>query len=107
MAKRIVTEAQQAFTFTRRSFALGAAQLGVAGLLAGRMAWLSVAQNEKYSLLAESNRVNLTLVPPRRGWIVDRAGKPLALNRTAFRVDIIPDRLTNKDDTANAPAHHA
>ena len=99
MARKIVTEAQQSFSFTRRSFVLGAAQFGVGGLLAARMAWLSIAQNEKYSLLAESNRINLTLMPPRRGWIVDRVGKPLALNRTAFRVDIIPDRLTDKDRT--------
>ncbi len=98
-SKRMVTEAQQAFSFTRRSFVLGAAQWGVGGLLAARMAWLAVAQNEKYVLLAESNRVNLTLVPPRRGWIVDNIGKPLAINRTAFRVDIIPDRLTDKDAT--------
>lgn len=98
-SKRMVTEAQQAFSFTRRSFVLGAAQIGVGGLLAARMAWLSVAQNEKYALLAESNRVNLTLVPPRRGWIIDNSGKPLAINRTAFRVDIIPDRLTDKDAT--------
>lgn len=96
---RMVTEAQQAFSFTRRSIVLGGVQLGVGAVLAGRMAWLSIAQNEKYSLLAESNRINLTLMPPRRGWIVDRAGKPLALNRTAFRVDIIPDRLTDRDRT--------
>jgi penicillin-binding protein 2 len=96
---RIVTEAQQAFSFSRRAMVLGGAQLGLGGVLAARMAWLSIAQNEKYALLAESNRVNLTLVPPRRGWIVDRTGKPLALNRTAFRVDVIPDRLTQKDTT--------
>ncbi len=94
---RIVTEAQQAFTFTRRSFALGAAQIGVGTVLAARMGWLAVAQNEKYLLASESNRVNLTLVPPRRGWIVDRAGKPLALNRTVFRVDLIPDRVQDVD----------
>ncbi len=99
--KKIVTEGQQAFTFSRRSFALGAIQLGVGGVLAARMGWLSVAQNEKYSLMSESNRVNLQLLPPRRGWIVDRNGLPLALNRTAFRVDIIPDRLTNKDAVLN------
>ena len=94
---RTVTEAQQAFTFSRRSFLLSSAQVGVAGLLAARMGWLSIAQNEKYTLLSDSNRVNLTLVPPRRGWIVDRAGQPLALNKTTFRVDIIPDRLTDDD----------
>ncbi len=94
--KRIVTEAQQNFTFTRRALVLGGAQIAIGAVLAGRMAYISIAQNERYSLLAESNRVNLTLMPPRRGWIVDRSGKPLALNRTAFRIDIIPDRIRDK-----------
>jgi penicillin-binding protein 2 len=94
---RIVTEASQAFTFSRRSFVLSGAQMAVGVLLASRMAWLAVAENERYSLLAESNRVNLTLSPPRRGWIVDRKGVPIASNRTDFRVDIIPDRLEDKD----------
>jgi penicillin-binding protein 2 len=99
LGKRSVSEAQAQFSFTRRSFVLGGAQLGVGVLLAGRMTYLSVFENERYSLLAESNRVNLSLIPPRRGWIVDRAGKPLALNRTVFRVDIIPDRLVDQDKT--------
>src|SRR3546814_3911741 len=75
---RTVTEARQSFTFTRRAMVLGAIQGGIGMLLAGRMAWISIAENEHYELLSESNRVNLTLVPPRRGWIVDRYGKPLA-----------------------------
>ena len=92
-----VTQASLSFTFTRRAMVLGAVQGGIGALLAGRMAWISLAENEKYSLLSESNRVNLTLIPPRRGWILDRYGKPLAKNRTDFRVDIIPDRLRDKD----------
>ena len=87
----------QAYTFSRRAWMLGTAQAGLGVLLAGRMAWLSIAQNEKYNLLAESNRVNMTLVPPRRGWIVDRNGVPIANNRTEFRVDIIPDRLEDPE----------
>ncbi len=54
---RHVTEAQQQFTFSRRAFFLGATQIGIGTLLAGRMAWLSVAENEKYALLAESNEL--------------------------------------------------
>lgn len=92
-----ITEASLSFSFTRRAMVLGGFQGGMGALLAARMGWISVAENEKYTLLSESNRVNLTLVPPRRGWIVDRHGKPLAKNRTDFRVDIIPDRLRNKD----------
>ncbi|MBT2185645.1 penicillin-binding protein 2 [Sphingobium nicotianae] len=95
--KKTVTEASQSFTFGRRAFFLGGAQLAVGGLLATRMGWIAIAENEKYELLSESNRVNLTITPPRRGWIVDRKGLPLASNRTNFRVDIIPDRLQDRD----------
>jgi penicillin-binding protein 2 len=94
---RIVTEAQQQFTFSRRAFFLGGAQMAVGGVLAARMAWISIAENKKYSLASDSNRINFTILPPRRGWIVDRVGKPIAINRTSFRVDIIPDRLTDPD----------
>jgi penicillin-binding protein 2 len=95
--RKIVTEASQAFSFSRRAWLLGAAQGGVGLLLAGRMAWLSVAEQEHFTELSESNRVNMTLVPPRRGWIVDRHGAPIANNRTSFRVDIIPDRLEDEE----------
>ncbi len=94
---RMVTEASQSYSFSRRTVMLGAAQGVVALALAGRMTWLAVVENERYTLKSESNRVNMTLVPPRRGWIVDRHGTPIANNRTDFRVDIIPDRLENKD----------
>ena len=85
--------------FRRRSFLVGTIQGGIGVLLAGRMAYLAIAENEKYSLESESNRVNLTLVPPRRGWILDRTGAPLASNRADFRVDLIPERLTDPDKT--------
>jgi penicillin-binding protein 2 len=96
-APPLTTESSQVYTFTRRALVLGAAQGGVAALLAGRMAWLAVAENERYQLLSESNRVQMQLLPPRRGWIVDRHGQPIAINRSDFRVDLIPDRLKEPD----------
>ena len=99
MKRRIplVTENSQTYTFTRRALVLGGMQGGVAALIAGRMAWLSVAENERYKLLAESNRFQLMIVPPRRGWIVDREGQPIAINRSDYRVDLIPDQLEDPD----------
>lgn len=93
---RMISDAQQSYSFSRRAMLLGGIQATLGLVLAGRMTWLSVYENDKYKLLSESNRVNLTLTPPRRGWIVDRRGVPIANNRTDFRVDIIPDRLENK-----------
>lgn len=86
-------------TFERRSVLIGTVQGGIGVLLAGRMAYLAIAENEKYRLESESNRVNLTLIPPRRGWILDRDGAPLASNRADFRVDIIPERLADPEGT--------
>jgi penicillin-binding protein 2 len=83
--------------FNRRSVVVGGLQATIGILLAARMAWLGLAQNEKYTLASESNRVNLTLIPPRRGWVLDRRGAPLASNRADFRVDLIPDRLVDGD----------
>ncbi|MCB2051616.1 MAG: penicillin-binding protein 2 [Novosphingobium sp.] len=94
-----VTEASLRNTFDRRVFMIGAIQGGLGVLLATRMGYLAVAENEKYKMEAESNRVNLTLIPPRRGWILDRNGAPLASNRADFRVDVIPDRMVNPGKT--------
>ncbi|MCB2078093.1 MAG: penicillin-binding protein 2 [Novosphingobium sp.] len=86
-------------SFDRRSMVIGTIQGGIGVLLAARLGYLAVAQNEKYELEAESNRVNLSLIPPRRGWILDRHDVPLASNRADFRVDIIPDRVIDSEKT--------
>jgi penicillin-binding protein 2 len=93
----IVTENNQVYTFTRRALVLGGAQGVLAAGLAARMAWISVHENERWKLQSESNRVQMRLIPPRRGWIVDRTGHPIAINRSDFRVDLIPDRLSDPD----------
>ena len=93
-----VTSAHQSITFSRRMLLLGGAQAAVGSLLIGRLGWLAIAQNQKYQLLSESNRVQLIPVPPRRGWIIDRHGKPIAINRSSFRVDIIPQQLEKDRD---------
>ena len=96
---RRFTKVQADIVFSRRMLVVGGAQFAIAGTLIGRMGWLAIRENEKYNLLSEDNRVQLIIVPPRRGWIVDRAGKPIAINRSDFRVDIIPEQIKDKDRT--------
>ena len=67
---RVVTDQSLAYSFTRRTIVLTGLQAGVATMLGGRMAWLSITQRDKYDRLAESNRVQSQIIPPRRGWIV-------------------------------------
>jgi penicillin-binding protein 2 len=94
-----ITEAWRGFTFTRRTMLVAGAQMAVGGALAARLAYISVYDNERYVLESESNRLNLTLIPPRRGWIVDRKGKAIADNRVSLRIDLIPDRLKDAEAT--------
>jgi penicillin-binding protein 2 len=96
---RVINASILRSSFDRRAVVIGAVQGGIGVLLALRLGYLAVTQNEKYRLESESNRVNLTLIPPRRGWILDRDGAPLASNRADFRVDLIPERLRNPDAT--------
>lgn len=78
--------------FTRRSFVVGALQVGFLAVLGGRLAWLQVAQGSRYRTLSDQNRINIKILPPSRGQIVDRFGVPLALNNQNYRVLIIPEQ---------------
>lgn len=73
-------------TLTRRAFALGGLQLSIAGILASRLYYLQFIKADTYRMLAEDNRVNLQLLAPERGLLVDRNGEPLAENRPNYRV---------------------
>ena len=83
--------------FSRRALLLGAGMATTGALLAGRMAWLAVFEGEHYQLKAQENRVQDRLIPPRRGWIVDRNGKPIALNRPDYRLELRPAEVANLD----------
>ena len=69
----------------------------VGTLLVGRMTWLAILEGESYALASENNRVQNRLIPPRRGWIVDRTGKPLALNKPDYRLELIPEAIADLD----------
>ena len=86
-------------TFTRRAILLGGGQALLFSALVGRMYYLQVLQTDQYRLLAEENRVNLHLLPPLRGKIVDRFGTPLAINDPNYRVVIVPEQTANMRET--------
>ena len=85
--------------FSRRALLLGAGMAGTGALLAGRMAWLAVFEGETYQLRAQANRIQDRLIPPRRGWIVDRQGKPIAMNRPDYRLELRPAEVEDLDTT--------
>jgi len=78
--------------FTRRALLLGGAQMALMSALVGRLYQLQVLETQRFTTLAEENRVSLRLLPPPRGLIFDRTGQPLAVNRNNFRVVATSDR---------------
>lgn len=85
--------------FTRRALFLAGGQLALLGVLAGRMYQLQVVDGDKYQTLAEDNRINLRLLAPARGRILDRFGKELATGRQNFRVVLIREQSDDVDAT--------
>ncbi len=78
--------------FTRRAFVLGLMQGTFLTVLGGRLAYLQVIEGSRYQMLSDKNRINLKMLAPMRGQIVDRYGVPLAVNEQNFRVLIIPEQ---------------
>ncbi len=86
-------DSERARLFTRRAVLLGGAQFGLFSLLAGRIYYLQIIQGDKYRTLAEENRINLRLIAPPRGQILDRSGIPLAVNQQNYRVVLLPEQI--------------
>lgn len=84
--------------FARRTVLLGGLQAGLFGGLITRMYYLQVTEGSRYSTLAEDNRINIKLLPPPRGLILDRFGQKLAINEQNFRLTLVPEQVGNVQD---------
>ncbi len=84
--------------FSRRAALVAGGQAVLLSALVGRMYYLQVIESERYRTLAEENRINLRLLPPPRGRIIDRFGVPMAENQQNYRV------LLNAEDAKNVDA---
>lgn len=89
---------------TRRAALLAGGQALLATALAGRMYQLQILEKDRYTVLAEENRINLRLLTPPRGRILDRFGVTLAENRSNYRVVVVPEQAGNLEATLNALA---
>ncbi len=88
--------------FTRRAGLISGGMLILTSGLLGRMYFLQVVGQNQYKLLADKNRISLRLLAPERGKILDRNGHGLAINRTDYRVNIIPEQTESIEETLEA-----
>ncbi len=85
--------------FQRRAFLLAGLNLVLMGVLAGRLTYLQIFQSQKYQMLADENRINIKLIKPERGEILDRKGRRLAMNKQNFSLLIVPERTPDFMET--------
>ena len=90
---------EQRTLVSRRSLFL----FGVKGLvvtaLAGRLYEFQVVDAARYQRLSNDNRISIRLLPPRRGLIVDRFGKVLAVNRPTYQLIMTPEQTDDVETT--------
>ncbi|MAF94642.1 MAG: penicillin-binding protein 2 [Rhodospirillaceae bacterium] len=84
--------------FSRRAAIVTGGKAVLLSALVARMYYLQVVEASRYRTLAEENRINLRLLPPLRGRIVDRFGVPMADNQQNYRV------LLNAEDARDVEA---
>jgi len=71
-------------------------------LLFIRLVNLQLYEHEGLLLQANKNRINVVPVLPTRGIITDRNDIGLALNHISYKIQVIPERIENIDETLSA-----
>jgi len=64
-----------------------------------RLIYLQIVGHDHYSSLAKDNSIKIVPLVPTRGMIYDRHGKVLAENTPSYSLELIPEQISNMDDT--------
>lgn len=68
-------------------------------LLSLRFVYLQIFNFEEFTARSINNQVRIVPVPPNRGLIYDRRGRPIAENRPAFRLELVPEKAGDLKQT--------
>src|SRR5271157_2953796 len=97
-------EARRQKLLTRRAAILAVGQATLVTGLAARMYQLQILESDRYVVLADENRINLQLLAPPRGRILDRFGVALADNQQNYRLVIVAEQAGDIAATLDALA---
>ena len=89
----------------RRAALLTLGKGSIFAILASRLAYLQIIENDNYTSLADDNRITHRLLEPQRGFIFDISGKPIATNKENYQAAIILEETVNINDALNAFNH--
>jgi penicillin-binding protein 2 len=95
-------DAQRQKLFSRRAAILAGAQASVLAALTARMYQLQIVEADRYLVLADENRINLRLLTPIRGRILDRFGIVLADSQPSYQLVIVAEQAGDVAATLDA-----
>ncbi|MFC0142116.1 peptidoglycan DD-transpeptidase MrdA [Erwinia mallotivora] len=90
--------AEQAL-FVRRALVAFLGIFLLSTILVVNLYHLQIIRYNDYTTRSNVNRIKLVPVAPSRGIIYDRNGIPLALNRTIWQIELVPDKVENLEKT--------
>ena len=88
-------EISRGSVFTRRALLVGGAQTLIMGGLAARLRQVQVEEGDRYTTMAEDNRVTGRMIAPARGRILDRFGNVLAGSLINFRALLVTEQTVD------------
>jgi len=85
---------------SRRMLVVKGLVVAAFGTLAAKLGQMQIAEGDAFKARAEDNVRQQETISAARGLILDRQGRPLADNRRAWEVRIVPRNLPAEDDPA-------
>jgi len=86
-------QAMESRQFNRRAMTAFIFILLAIALLSLRYVYLQFISFEEFTARSISNQVRIVPVVPNRGLIYDRRGRPVAENRPAYRLELVPEKV--------------
>ena len=92
---------KQFSVLNRRSFILYLFKLSFFGLVGWRLYNIQIKDSEKYRTLSKNNQIDIEIIYPLRGKILDKNNKILVSNKKVFDIYLIPENTSNINKTLN------
>ncbi|MGH1485137.1 MAG: penicillin-binding protein 2 [Cellvibrionaceae bacterium] len=86
-------------TFGYRVMITAVLVVGLVLILLARYYSLQIISYEDYATQSDNNRILVQTISPQRGLIFDRNGELLADNRPSYILSLVPENISNLDET--------
>ena len=96
------SENKKQFTvLNRRTFFLYLLKISLFGLVGWRLYNIQIKESDKYRTLSKNNQIDIEILYPLRGKIIDINNNVLVSNKKVFDIYLIPENTSDINQTLN------